>query len=210
MTGSRDASLASTPADPTQHADRVRKPPTSIRLPLDADTVCELRSGDSVLLSGPLVTGRDAAHARFAAALSAGEALPFDPAGETLYFVGPTPARPGHPIGAAGPTTASRMDAWSPLLVERGLRGMIGKGRRSDAVKDAMARHGCVYFGAIEGTAALLSQCVTSSEVIAYEDLGAEAVHRLEVRDFPALVVDDLHGGDLYRDGPARWRRVAR
>jgi fumarate hydratase subunit beta len=100
------------------------------------------------------------------------------------------------------------MDAWSPLLVERGLRGMIGKGRRSQAVKDAMLEHGCVYFGAIEGTAALLSQCVTSAEVIAYPDLGAEAVHRLEVRDFPALVVNDLHGGDLYRDGPARWRRT--
>jgi fumarate hydratase subunit beta len=179
-----------------------------VRLPLDADTVRELRSGDSVLLSGPLVTGRDAAHARFAAAIDAGEDLPFDPTGETLYFVGPTPARPGQAIGAAGPTTASRMDAWSPLLIERGLRAMIGKGRRSDAVKDAMREHGCVYFGAIEGTAALLSQCVTSAEVIAYPDLGAEAVHRLEVRDFPALVVDDLHGGDLYRDGPARWRRA--
>ncbi|MEJ2860325.1 FumA C-terminus/TtdB family hydratase beta subunit [Actinomycetospora flava] len=181
---------------------------TDLRLPLDAGTVRELRSGDSVLLSGPLVTGRDAAHARFAAAIESGDPLPFDPDGETLYFVGPTPARPGHAIGAAGPTTASRMDAWSPLLVERGLRGMIGKGRRSDTVKDAMREHGCVYFGAIEGTAALLSQCITSSEVIAYSDLGAEAVHRLEVRDFPALVVNDLHGGDLYRDGPARWRRA--
>ena len=186
----------------------VRNATRSIRLPLDADTVRELRSGDSVLLSGPLVTGRDAAHERFAGAIEAGEPLPFDPDGETLYFVGPTPARPGHAIGAAGPTTASRMDAWSPLLVERGLRGMIGKGRRSDAVKESMLEHGCVYFGAIEGTAALLSQCVVSSEVIAYEDLGAEAVHRLEVRDFPALVVNDLHGGDLYRDGPARWRRA--
>jgi fumarate hydratase subunit beta len=201
VTGTEGASVAATPASD------VRKAPTSVRLPLDADTVRELRSGDSVLLTGPLVTGRDAAHARFAAALSAGEDLPFDPEGATLYFVGPTPARPGHAIGAAGPTTASRMDAWSPLLVARGLRGMIGKGRRSDEVKDAMREHGCVYFGAIEGTAALLSQRVTSSEVIAYADLGAEAVRRLEVRDFPALVVNDLHGGDLYRDGPARWRR---
>jgi fumarate hydratase subunit beta len=208
VSGSRDVSggASQTPnVHPTEHADRVTR---SIRLPLEADTVRELRSGDSVLLSGSLVTGRDAAHARFAAAIDAGEELPFDPEGETLYFVGPTPARPGHPIGAVGPTTASRMDAWSPLLVERGLRGMIGKGRRSDAVKDAMRAHGCVYFGAIEGTAALLSQCVTASEVIAYSDLGAEAVHRLEVRDFPALVVNDLHGGDLYRDGPARWRRA--
>lgn len=203
MSGAPDASGGATPASDA------RKSPTSIRLPLDADTMRELRSGDSVLLSGPLVTGRDAAHARFAEAVENGGVLPFDPEGETLYFVGPTPARPGHAIGAAGPTTASRMDAWSPLLVERGLRGMIGKGRRSETVKDAMLEHGCVYFGAIEGTAALLSQCVTSSEVIAYADLGAEAVHRLEVRDFPALVVNDLHGGDLYRDGPARWRRTS-
>lgn len=201
MTGSGGTS------DAASSASDARNSPSSIRLPLDADIVRELRSGDSVLLSGPLVTGRDAAHARFAAAIAAGEELPFDPAGETLYFVGPTPARPGHAIGAAGPTTASRMDAWSPLLVARGLRGMIGKGRRSDEVEDAMREHGCVYFGAIEGTAALLSQCVTSSEVIAYADLGAEAVRRLEVRDFPALVVNDLHGGGLYRDGPARWRR---
>lgn len=202
MSGHEDVSAA------TPQTSGVRHSPRPVRLPLDVDTVRELRSGDSVLLSGPLVTGRDAAHARFAAAIDAGEELPFDPAGETLYFVGPTPARPGHPIGAAGPTTASRMDAWSPLLVARGLRGMIGKGRRSDEVKKAMRAHGCVYFGAIEGTAALLSQCVTSAEVIAYADLGAEAVHRLEVRDFPALVVNDLHGGDLYRDGPARWRRA--
>lgn len=185
----------------------VRNPPRSLPLPLDVDTLGDLRAGDSVLLSGPMVTGRDAAHARFAAAIDAGEDLPFDPAGETLYFVGPTPARPGHAIGSAGPTTASRMDAWSPLLIERGLRGMVGKGRRSSEVKDSMRRHGCVYFGAIEGTAALLSRCVTRAEVIAYEDLGTEAVRRLEVRDFPALVVNDLHGGDLYTDGPARWRR---
>jgi fumarate hydratase subunit beta len=185
----------------------VRKPPRSLALPLDVDTLGDLRAGDSVLLSGPMVTGRDAAHARFAAAIDVGEDLPFDPAGETLYFVGPTPARPGHAIGSAGPTTASRMDTWSPLLIERGLRGMVGKGRRSAEVKDSMRQHGCVYFGAIEGTAALLSQCVTRAEVIAYEDLGAEAVRRLEVRDFPALVVNDLHGGDLYIDGPAHWRR---
>ncbi len=193
---------------PHSLASSVRKAPLSIALPLDANTLGELRAGDSVLLSGPMVTGRDAAHARFAAALSAGEELPFDPDGATLYFVGPTPTRPGHVIGSAGPTTASRMDAWSPLLIERGLRGMVGKGRRSAEVQDSMRQHGCVYFGAIEGTAALLSQCVTRSEVIAYEDLGAEAVHRLEVRDFPVLVVNDLHGGDLYTDGPARWRRT--
>ncbi len=180
----------------------------SIELPLDDATLHDLRAGASVLLSGPMVTARDAAHARFAAAIDAGEELPFDPDGETLYFVGPTPARPGHVLGAAGPTTASRCDPWSPLLVERGLRAMIGKGRRSEEVRASMREHGCVYFGAIEGTAALLSRCVIEASVIAYEDLGAEAVHRLAVRDFPALVVNDLHGGDLYVDGPARWRRI--
>lgn len=179
-----------------------------VGLPLESAVLDELRCGDSVLLSGPMVTGRDAAHARFAAAVEAGEDLPFDPDGETLYFVGPTPARPGHPIGSAGPTTASRCDPWSPLLVERGLRGMVGKGRRSDEVRASMREHGCVYFGAIEGTAALLSRCVTRAEVLAYPDLGAEAVLRLEVREFPVLVVNDLHGGDLYADGPARWRRT--
>lgn len=182
--------------------------PRPVALPLDPAVLDELRSGDSVLLSGPMVTGRDAAHARFAAAIEAGEDLPFDPDGETLYFVGPTPARPGHPIGSAGPTTASRCDPWSPLLVERGLRAMVGKGRRSDEVRAAMREHGCAYFGAIEGTAALLSRCVTRAEVLAYPDLGAEAVLRLEVRGFPVLVVNDLHGGDLYADGPARWRRA--
>jgi fumarate hydratase subunit beta len=154
-----------------------------------------------------MVTARDAAHERFAAAISAGEDLPFDPHGQLLYFVGPTPARPGRVIGSAGPTTASRMDPYSPLLIERGLRAMIGKGRRSDAVKRSMHEHGCVYFGAVEGTAALLAQTVVSAEVIAYADLGAEAVHRLEVVDFPAVVVNDLHGGDAYLDGPNRWRR---
>ena len=119
----------------------------------------------------------------------------------------PTPARPGHVIGSAGPTTASRCDAYSPMLVERGLRAMIGKGRRNAEVKESMLDHGCVYFGAIEGTAALLSQCITSAEIVAYSDLGAEAVRKLTIADFPALVVNDLHGGDLYDDGPARYRR---
>ncbi len=160
-----------------------------------------------MLLSGTVYTARDAAHARFAAAIDAGEPLPFDVEGATIYFVGPTPARPGHVIGSAGPTTASRCDAYSPMLIERGLQAMIGKGRRSEAVKESMRAHGCVYFGAIEGTAALLSRCITSAEIVAYADLGAEAVRRLTIEDFPALVVNDLHGGDLYDDGPAHWRR---
>lgn len=178
---------------------------TSLTLPLDDPA--SLHAGDSVLLHGIVYTARDAAHARFAAAIEAGEDLPFDVEGATIYFVGPTPPRPGHVIGSAGPTTASRCDAYSPMLVERGLRSMIGKGRRSQDVKDSMRTHGCVYFGAIEGTAALLSRCITSAEIVAYEDLGAEAVRRLTIEDFPALVVNDTHGGDLYDDGPARWRR---
>ena len=184
------------------------KAPSSIRLPLDGTTLRDLRAGESVLLSGTVYTARDAAHARFAEAIAAGEPLPFDVEGATIYFVGPTPARPGHVIGSAGPTTASRCDAYSPMLIERGLQAMIGKGRRSGEVKESMRTHGCVYFGAIEGTAALLSRCITSAEIVAYEDLGAEAVRRLTIEDFPALVVNDLHGADLYDDGPARWRRT--
>lgn len=179
-----------------------------LTLPLDPEVLDELRSGDSVLLDGPLYTARDAAHQRFAATVAEGRDLPFDPQGQTIYFVGPTPARPGRPIGSAGPTTASRMDPYSPLLVERGLRGMIGKGRRSAGVREAMLRHGCVYFGAVEGTAALLARQVRSAELVAYPDLGAEAVRRLEVVEFPVVVVNDLHGGDLYDEGPRRWRRT--
>lgn len=184
----------------------VDRPARRIRLPYDAELARELRTGDSVLLTGTLITARDAAHARMADAIARDAPLPFDPRGQVLYFVGPTPAPPGKPIGSAGPTTASRMDPYSPLLVERGLAGMIGKGRRSAAVRASMSQHGCLYFGAVEGHAALLARCVTVAEVIAYPDLGAEAVHRLEVVDFPVLVVNDLHGGDQYESGPQRWR----
>lgn len=181
--------------------------PRPIRIPFDLAEARRLTTGESVLLTGALVTARDAAHARIAEAIAEGRPLPFDPADQVLYFVGPTPARPGKPIGSAGPTTASRMDPYSPLLIERGLRGMIGKGRRSAAVKASMLEHGCIYFGAVEGHAALLAQCVTHAEVIAYEDLGTEAIRRLDVVDFPAVVVNDLHGHDQYEEGPRRWRR---
>jgi len=166
-----------------------------------------LRTGDVVRLNGVLFTARDAAHARMKEAIEAGEPLPFDPEGQVVYFTGPAPARPGHALGPAGPTTSSRMDPYSALLIERGLRGMIGKGSRSEAVLESMREHGCVYFGAVEGTAALLSDCVKEAEVVAYEDLGAEAIRRLVVEDFPVVVVDDLYGGDLYREGRERWRR---
>jgi fumarate hydratase subunit beta len=180
--------------------------PRRLRTPFDLAELSGLRSGDPVLISGTVLTARDAAHERFARAIAAGRSLPVEIAGQTIYFVGPTPARPGHVIGSAGPTTASRMDPYSPLLIERGLRAMIGKGRRSAAVRASMIEHSCVYFGAVEGTAALLSSCIVAAELIAYEDLGTEAVRRLEVVDFPAYVVNDLHGGDLYDEGRARWR----
>lgn len=175
--------------------------------PLTYDDIEPLRTGDVVRLSGVLYTARDAAHARMAEAILASEPLPFDPEGQIVYFTGPAPAKPGHVLGPAGPTTASRMDPYSPLLIERGLRGMVGKGVRSEEVLSVMREHGCVYFGAVEGTAALLARCVKEAEVVAYEDLGAEAIRRLIVEDFPAVVVNDLHDGDLYREGRERWRR---
>ncbi len=180
--------------------------PRRVGIPYDLDEARTWTAGEPVLLTGTVITARDAAHARFAEAIASDEPLPFDPTGQVLYFVGPTPAPPGMPIGSAGPTTASRMDPYSPLLVERGLRGMIGKGRRSAEVKASMLTHGCVYFGAVEGHAALLAQCITRAEVIAYEDLGTEAVRELDVVDFPAVVVNDLQGNDQYDEGPRRWR----
>lgn len=182
--------------------------PIRLETPLEYGDIERLRTGDVVRLHGVLYAARDAAHARMKAAIEAGDPLPFDPEGQVVYFTGPAPARPGDVLGPAGPTTASRMDPYSPLLVERGLKGMVGKGKRSQAVRDSMAEHGCVYFGAVEGTAALLAARVKEAEVIAYEDLGTEAVRRLVVEDFPAVVVNDLYGGDLYREGRERWRRA--
>ena len=183
--------------------------PINLTAPFSTRDVEPLKAGDVVRLSGVLFTARDAAHARMAEAIESGEPLPFDPEGQVVYFTGPAPARPGHALGPAGPTTASRMDSYSPLLIERGLKGMVGKGLRSDKVKRAMREHGCVYFGAVEGTAALLARCVTEVEEVAYDDLGAEAIRRLVVEDFPVVVVNDLHGGDLYIEGRKRWRREA-
>lgn len=181
--------------------------PIYLQAPLSFEDIEPLRTGDVVRLSGVVYTARDAAHARKAEAIEKDEPLPFDPEGQVIYFTGPAPARPGHVIGPAGPTTASRMDSYSPLLIERGLRGMIGKGLRSEEVRRSMREHGCVYFGAVEGTAALLARCVKEAELIAYEDLGTEAVRRLVVEDFPVVVVNDLYGGDLYVEGREKWRR---
>jgi fumarate hydratase subunit beta len=183
--------------------------PIRLITPLRAEDVEPLESGDVVLIHGVLYAARDAAHARMIEAIEKGEALPFDPEGQVIYYTGPAPARPGHALGPAGPTTASRMDPYAPALIERGLRGMIGKGARSKDVLEAMRRYGCVYFGAVEGTAALLADRVKEAGIVAHEDLGPEAIHRLVVEDFPVVVVNDLHGGDLYREGRARWRRGA-
>jgi len=182
------------------------KEPVRLQTPLTKEGNESLQTGDVVLLSGVLFTARDAAHARMKEAIENDEPLPFDPEGQIVYFTGPAPARPGHALGPAGPTTASRMDPYSPLLIERGLKGMVGKGIRSEAVLRSMREHGCVYFGAVEGTAALLADRVKEAEVVAYEDLGAEAIRRLVVEDFPVVVVNDLSGGDLYREGRERWR----
>lgn len=171
-----------------------------INAPLTDAAVARLRAGDRVLLCGVVYTARDAAHERFVKLLRQGKPLPFDISGSVIYYAGPTPARPGQIVGALGPTTSGRMDAYTPELLAAGLRGMIGKGPRSQAVVDAVRTYGGVYFAATGGAAALLSKRVLSCEVVAYEDLGCEAVHRLEVSDFPLIVINDLAGRDYYRD----------
>ena len=183
--------------------------PIRLVTPLRLEDVEPLKSGDVARLNGVLYAARDAAHARMKEAVERGEPLPFDPEGQVVYYTGPAPARPGRALGPAGPTTASRMDPYAPSLIERGLRGMIGKGVRSEEVLKSMRRHGCVYFGAVEGAAALLAERVKEAEVVAHEDLGPEAILRLVVEEFPVVVVNDLHGGDLYREGRKRWRRSA-
>ncbi len=177
-----------------------------ITLPLTDETLKELKTGDEVLLTGVIYVARDAAHKRMIEALEQGKPLPFDIRGQTIYFMGPTPARPGRPIGSAGPTSSGRMDSYSPRLIAEGLKGMIGKGMRSQAVKEAMKQYKAVYFGAIGGAGALASKNIKKAEVIAYEELGAEAVRRLEVEDFPVTVVNDIYGGDLYHQGKAKYR----
>jgi fumarate hydratase subunit beta len=181
--------------------------PAPITTPLTDEVVLALRAGLPVLISGVLYTARDAAHRRMAETIAKGEELPFDVRGQVIYYVGPTPTPPGRIIGAAGPTTAGRMDRYTPMLLERGLKGMIGKGPRSAEVKEALVRYKAVYFGGMGGAGALLSECITSVELVAYEDLGTEAIRRLEVRDFPVIVVNDCYGGDAYAEARARWAR---
>lgn len=179
-----------------------------VTLPLSDETLSDLRAGDNVLLTGVMYVARDAAHKRMIEALDRGEPLPFDVKGQTIYYMGPSPARPAQVIGSAGPTTSGRMDVYSPRLMAEGLKGMIGKGMRSPAVKEAMRKYKAVYFAAIGGAGALISKTIKKSEIVAYEELGAEAVLRIEVRDFPAVVINDIHGRDLYEEGKARYQMV--
>lgn len=170
----------------------------NLTTPLKDEDLRALKAGDVVLLSGHIYTGRDAAHKRMIEALDQGKPLPFELKGASIYYVGPTPAPPGFPIGSAGPTTSGRMDTYAPRLHDLGLKATIGKGKRSQAVRDALKRNTAVYFGATGGAGALLSKCITAAEIVAYEELGPEAVRKLTVKDFPLLVINDAHGGELY------------
>ena len=171
-----------------------------ITTPLNQEVLEDLKSGDQVLISGIIYTARDAAHKRLIECLENNESLPFDVKDQIIYYVGPTPTKPGQAFGSAGPTTAYRMDAYTPQLIAIGLRGMIGKGKRNQEVKDAI-KGNATYFAAVGGAAALMGKCVVKSEIIAYEDLGAEAIRKLEVKDLPVIVVNDIHGNDLYISG---------
>ena len=176
--------------------------------PLTDEDVSKLQAGDIVYLNGTIYTARDAAHKRLVDLIEAGEELPFDLQGSVIYFVGPTPPKPGEPIGSAGPTTSYRMDPFAPRLIAAGLKGMIGKGNRSQEVIEAIRKYKAVYFGAIGGAGALIAKSIVSSEIIAYEDLGPEAIRRLEVRDLPLFVINDTVGGDLYQEGMKRYAQA--
>ncbi len=179
-----------------------------LKTPLTDEDVVKLKAGDIVYLSGTIYTARDAAHKRLVDLILNKEELPFDLKGAVIYFVGPTPPKPGEPIGSAGPTTSYRMDSYSPTLIEHGLKGMIGKGKRSKEVKEACKKYKAVYFGATGGAGALLSERIKSAEIIAYPELGPEAIRRLEVEDFPVVVVNDTYGNDLYEEGRKQWQEV--
>jgi len=181
--------------------------PIRIKTPLSDGDVERLKAGDRVLISGVIYTGRDAAHKRLVDLIDRGGELPLDLRGQIIYYVGPTPARPGKPIGSAGPTSSYRMDPYSPKLMEKGLKGMIGKGMRSQEVIEAMKKYKAVYMAAVGGAAALIARRIKKSEILAYEDLGPEAIRRLEVEDFPAIVVNDIWGNDLYVEGVRRYGR---
>ena len=170
-----------------------------ISAPIDEETILHLHAGDRVLINGVLFGARDAAHRELAKLIKRGEKLPFDMNGQIIYYVGPTPAHPGKVIGSAGPTTSYRMDLYTPALLSAGLKGMLGKGPRSREVVEAIAKYKAVYFGAIGGIGALLAQKIIEAEVVAYKELGPEALWKFEVKDFPAIVINDIHGGDWYK-----------
>ena len=178
-----------------------------IEAPVSRKEIKKLKAGDYVYITGTIYTARDAAHKRMQETLDRGEELPFSLQGNMIYYMGPSPAREGRPIGSAGPTTASRMDKYTPALLDLGLGAMIGKGKRSKAVIDAIVRNGSVYFAAVGGAGAILSKCIHSSEIIAYEDLGTEAVRRLEVKDLPVVVVIDSNGSNLYETAVLEYSR---
>lgn len=177
-----------------------------LTVPFNKETAADLKSGDYVYLTGTIYTARDAAHNRMYETLAEGGQLPFDMTDNLIYYMGPSPAREGRPIGSAGPTTASRMDKYAPSLLDLGLRGMIGKGKRSQQVSDAIVRNGCVYLAAVGGAGALLSKSIVASEVIAYDDLGTEAIRKLEVVNFPCIVVIDSEGNNLYETAIEAYR----
>ena len=179
-----------------------------ITTPLTTEVVESLHAGDEVEITGFIYQARDAAHKRLVALIEAGEPLPFEVEGAVVYYMGPSPAKPGNVIGSAGPTTSGRMDAYAPTMMANGLKGMIGKGLRTPEVKAAMQEHKAVYFAATGGAGALLAQRIVGNETIAYPELGAEAVARLEVKDFPAIVVNDCHGGDLYEEGRKKYAKA--
>ncbi len=174
--------------------------------PLTDEVIVSLKCGDLVSITGYIYTARDAAHKRLVEIIREGKELPFDIKGAIIYYVGPTPPPPGKVIGSAGPTTSYRMDSYAPILIEIGLKGMIGKGKRSKEVKDAMIKNKAVYFGATGGAGALLSKHIKVSELVAYEDLGPEAIRKLYVEDFPAIVINDIYGNDLYEEGMKKYR----
>ena len=181
-----------------------------VQVPFINEEYKSLKSGDRVLLTGTIYTARDAAHKRMFETIEAGGILPFNIHNQVIYYVGPTPPRPGHLIGSAGPTTSSRMDPYTPRLLEMGLKGMIGKGYRSNEVKEALVKYGGVYFAAIGGAGALISKTIKKVEVVAYEDLGTEAIRKLTVEDFPVIVINDAFGGDLYEEGVAKFKQTGR
>lgn len=181
--------------------------PLQLQTPLTHEVIEQLKVGDRASLSGVIYTARDAAHQRLVAALEAGETLPIPLAGQIIYYVGPAPARPGEIIGPAGPTTAGRVDAYTPALLSQGLKGMIGKGKRNAAVRQAMTHYQAVYFVAVGGAAALIAERIREVELIAYPDLGTEAIYRLVVEDFPLVVANDRYGADLFEQGQAAYRR---